>query len=252
MLRLHGRWVRYFLGRTSKVALSARVRQLTDSRSDTVDLQAAELRRIERDLHDGAQSRLVAMGMTLSAAERLLERDPAAARTLLTEARDSSAQALHELRDLVRGIHPPVLADRGLVDAIRARALEAPLPVQVRAPCTGRLASPVESAAYFAVSELLTNVVKHAGAGRVTVTVEHTRGTLRITVEDDGRGGADAREGGGLAGIRRRLAAFDGTLDAESPAGGPSRMHIVIPCQPANATVGAPGEGITRTDRPSA
>ena len=240
MLRLHGRWVHFVLGRASTAALTSRVEQLAASRSDTVDMQASELRRIERDLHDGAQSRLIAMGMTITAAERLLDDDPAAARILLAEARDSSTQALKELRELVRGIHPPVLADRGLVDAIRARALESPLPVAVHSTFSGRLALPVESAAYFAVSELLTNVAKHAHAQKCTVTIDHGQGDLRITVEDDGSGGARAEQGSGLAGVGRRLAAFDGRLDVDSPAGGPTRMRIAIPSDPVDPPSASP------------
>lgn len=231
LLRAHGRFTRWLLGPPSGQELAWRVEHLARTRSEAVDAQAAELRRIERDLHDGAQARLVAMGMTLSAAEQLLEANPQAARALLEEARETSAKALHELRNLVRGIHPPVLADRGLVDAVRALALDSPLPVEVTAGYSGRLPLPIESAAYFAVSELLSNVAKHAGARRVTIDLSHLKDQLRITVTDDGRGGADPARGTGLRGIERRLATFDGTLSWSSPPGGPTTATLEVPCE---------------------
>jgi signal transduction histidine kinase len=173
---------------------------------------------------------MVAMGMTLSAAEELLESSPAAARALLLEARESSAKALAELRALVRGIHPPVLADRGLADAIRALALDSGMTVDVAAGLGGRPPAPVESAIYFAVSELLANVSKHAGAGRAWIDVRYDAGMLRIGVTDDGCGGADPARGTGLRGIERRLAAFDGVLAVSSPPGGPTALNMEIPC----------------------
>ncbi len=210
--------------------LALRASDLARTRSEAIDAGAAEMRRIERDLHDGAQARLVAMGMTLDAASHLLTANPAAARALVLEARDSSARALAELRDLVRGIHPPVLADRGLADAVRALALDTPVPTEVAAELTGRLPAPVESAAYFAVSELLANVAKHARAGRAWIDLRHEGGILRIGVTDDGRGGADPAGGSGLRGIERRLAAFDGVLAVGSPPGGPTTVTMEIPC----------------------
>jgi signal transduction histidine kinase len=229
MLEWHARWSRVLLAPTP-AQVEARMKHLTQTRADAVDTQAAELRRIERDLHDGAQARLVAMGMHLNAASQLLERDPAAAQKLLTEARDSSAKALSELRDLVRGIHPPVLADRGLVDAVRATALDSPLDVQVHAEVPGRLDAPLESAAYFAVSEALTNVAKHAHAAHVWIDMSVAGGLLRITVTDDGIGGADLEGGSGLRGIERRLATFDGILALSSPQGGPTVVTMELPC----------------------
>ncbi|MFI7386769.1 histidine kinase [Streptomyces sp. NPDC049813] len=209
--------------------LEERVRELTRTRRDAVDTSAAELRRIERDLHDGAQARLVAVGMDLGTVEALMEKDPQKARALLAQARQSSADALTELRDLVRGIHPPVLAERGLGDAVRALALRLPVPTQVEV-AAGRAAAPVESAAYFAVSEALTNAVKHAGAGRIWVDVRPADGLLRISVTDDGAGGAVVTPGGGLDGIARRLGTFDGVLAVSSPAGGPTVVTMEIPC----------------------
>ncbi|WP_245667292.1 sensor histidine kinase [Actinomadura macra] len=230
MMAVYGRWGRAVLGPTEKSRLALRVQYLADSRSDAVDASAAELRRIERDLHDGAQARLVAMGMTLGAIEHLLDKDPDRARTLLAETRASSAKALHELRDLVRGIHPPVLADRGVGDAVKALALDHPLKVEVTVELPGRPEPPVESAAYFAVSEILTNAVKHSGAGRVWIDLRHERGMLRITVTDDGRGGATMDGGTGLRGIERRIGTFDGILALNSPVGGPTIVTMELPC----------------------
>ncbi|MYT70683.1 MULTISPECIES: sensor histidine kinase [unclassified Streptomyces] len=210
--------------------LAARVRVLTETRRDAVDTSAAELRRIERDLHDGAQARLVAMGMDLGTVEALIEKDPAKAKELLAQARQSSADALAELRDLVRGIHPPVLAERGLGDAVRALALRLPVATEVEVEQAGRAEAPVESAAYFAISEALTNAVKHAGADRIWVDISHADGHLRVAVTDNGKGGAVIREGGGLGGVERRLATFDGVLAVSSPAGGPTMVTMEIPC----------------------
>ncbi|MGY4644237.1 sensor domain-containing protein [Cellulomonas sp. URHB0016] len=229
LVRLHGRWVRSVLSHDSR-RLRRRVEHLAQSRTDVMDHEADELRRIERDLHDGAQARLVAMGMTLAAAERLMDHDPAAARAMMQEAKQTSAAALTELRELVRGIHPPVLADRGLVDAIRARALESPLRVEVRSTVEGRPLPPLESAVYFAVSELLANVGKHADATHVTIDVANADGMLQVAVRDDGRGGADPDRGTGLRGVERRLAAFDGVLTVHSPAGGPTTVSLAVPC----------------------
>jgi signal transduction histidine kinase len=229
--RLNGRFAHSMLAPTRSAELALRVRQLTETRAETVDAQAAELRRIERDLHDGAQARLVAMGMSLGAIEHLLERDPERARILLSEARESSSKALTELRDLVRGIHPPVLAERGLGDAVRALAMASPLRTEVEVDMPGRIDAPVESAAYFAVSEILTNAAKHSGAQRVWLDLRHENGMLRISVTDDGRGGADLSGGTGLRGIERRLGTFDGVLALNSPAGGPTIVTMELPCE---------------------
>jgi signal transduction histidine kinase len=230
LLRGYGELARWLLGPTRQSALGVRVEYLARTRAETIDAGATEVRRIERDLHDGAQARLVAMGMTLDAAGELIDTRPAAARALLNEARDSSVKALAELRDLIRGIRPPVLADRGLADAVRALALDSPLQAQVASELPGRLPGPVESAAYFAVSELLTNVSKHARADQVWIDIRHDGGMVRIGVTDDGRGGADPDRGTGLHGIERRLAAFDGVLAVTSPPGGPTVVNLEIPC----------------------
>jgi signal transduction histidine kinase len=230
-LRWYGQSAHSMLAPTREAALEQRVAQLSESRAEVVDTGAAEIRRIERDLHDGAQARLVAMGMTLSAAEQVLDQNPAAARALLLEARDSSAKALTELRDLVRGIHPPVLADRGIGEAVRALAMDSPLKIRVTNELAGRPPAPVESAGYFAVSELLANVAKHAGARQVWIDLRFERGLLRIVVGDDGQGGADPSEGTGLRGIERRLSAFDGILALSSPPGGPTVATVELPCE---------------------
>ncbi len=228
-LHAHFRLTRAVLA-PSQAELAERVRVLTETRRDAVDTSAAELRRIERDLHDGAQARLVAMGMDLGTIEALLDKDPAQAKRLLAQARQSSVDALTELRDLVRGIHPPVLAERGLGDAVRALALRLPVPTEVAVDLGGRADAPVESAAYFAVSEVLTNAVKHSGADRIWIDLHHTDGMLRIGVTDNGRGGAVISAGSGLAGIERRLGTFDGVLAVSSPAGGPTMVTMEIPC----------------------
>ncbi|MFG3245712.1 sensor histidine kinase [Streptomyces sp. NPDC048187] len=228
-LRAHFRLTGALLG-SDQTELAERVRVLTETRRDAVDTSAAELRRIERDLHDGAQARLVAMGMDLGTVEALLEKDPRKARELLAQARRSSADALTELRELVRGIHPPVLAERGLGDAVRALALRLPVAVEVDVDLPGRAEAPVESAAYFAVSEVLTNAVKHSGADRIWVDVHHREGNLRVSVTDNGEGGAVIGAGSGLAGVERRLGTFDGVLAVSSPAGGPTMVTMEIPC----------------------
>ncbi|MFE6619437.1 histidine kinase [Streptomyces sp. NPDC057740] len=230
VVRRHALYTRAMLAPSESELMAGRIRHLAATRSDAVDTQMAEIRRIERDLHDGAQARLVAMGMTLDAAESLLETNPEAVRALLAEARESSAKALAELRDLVRGIHPPVLADRGLADAVRALAMVCPVRTEVEIDLPGRPEMPVESAAYFAVSEVLTNVAKHSGADQALIDIHYARGMLRITVTDDGHGGADVSRGSGLRGIERRLATFDGVLAVHSPVNGPTLVTMELPC----------------------
>ncbi|WP_459801452.1 sensor histidine kinase [Herbidospora sp. RD11066] len=225
-LKIYGLYALGLLGPTANAHLVGQVNRLNQVRADQVDLQAAELRRIERDLHDGAQARMVAVGMTIGAAEQLVDNDPVAAKALLVKARESSATALQELRQLVRGIHPPVLAERGLADAIRALALDSPLKVKVHTDLMERPESPVESAVYFAVSELLANASRYAS--KVTIDVSRRGRALRVTVTDDGPGGAKAVPGGGLAGIERRLAAFDGVLALSSPPGAGTTATIEV------------------------
>lgn len=229
MVRARLRADQAILGHSRGEQLRRRVDQVVESRTAAVDHNAAELRRIERDLHDGAQARIAAAGMNVGLAEKLVHTDPDSAVELLREARESTVSALEDLRTLVRGIHPPVLADRGLGWGVEALAIPIPIPVTV-ALSLPRLAPPVESAAYFAVAECLANVAKHARATRAWVVGEHDGATLRLTVGDDGRGGADPN-GGGLAGVARRLAAFDGRLTVSSPAGGGTEVRMEVPCR---------------------
>ncbi|MEV7775554.1 histidine kinase [Kitasatospora sp. NPDC086791] len=218
-------------GRATHAQLTRRVARLTETRADAVGNQAAELRRIERDLHDGAQARLVAIGMTLGTIEHLMDTDQTAARELLAEARQSSARALQELRDLVRGIHPPVLAERGLGDAVRALALDSALPTEVLVSLPDRPPAPVEAAVYFSVCELLANAAKHSGADQVWVDILYRAGSLRVTVTDDGVGVADPGRGTGLRGIEKRLGTFDGVLAIDSTSGGPTTITLELPCE---------------------
>lgn len=207
------------------------VARLNSIRADLTQTQAAELERIERSLHDGAQARIVALGMHLSAAERLVDTDPEQAKQILREARASSKIALDQLRTLVRGINPPVLVERGLVDAIRALALDAPIEVDVRNTLERRPEQPVEAALYFAVAELFTNVIKHSHATHAAIELSHRRGVVSIIVSDNGTGGATATPGSGLDGIARRMAAFEGQVHPDSPAGGPTRVTLTVPCE---------------------
>jgi signal transduction histidine kinase len=211
-------------------ALTQRVARLTQTRSDATEVAVAELRRIERDLHDGAQARLVAVGMSLRAAEELMRSNPEAALALVAEARQTSSRALDDLRGLVRGIYPPVLADRGLADAVRALALDAPVAVETDIILAGEPPMPVAAAVYFGIAEALTNAARHAEAAAVQIGIGHADGMLRAVVTDDGRGGADPSGGTGLAGVERRLATFDGILAVSSPAGGPTIVALEVPC----------------------
>jgi len=228
--RLDGLFARLFLAPTRSAELRLRVTQLTVTRADTVDAQAAELRRIERDLHDGVQARLVSLSMVIGLADKLMDRNAAEAHKLLAEARESSVAALVELRHLVRGIHPPVLAERGLGGAVRSLALGLPVPISVDVDLPGRPDAPVESAAYFAVAEALTNMIRHSRSRTGSVSLRHADRALTIVVSDDGAGGADPAAGTGLLGIERRLAAFDGTIALSSPPGGPTVITMEVPC----------------------
>ena len=220
---------RNILGHTRVERLERRVEEVSASRTETLDHSAAEVRRIERDLHDGAQARIASVGMNVGLAEKLIATDPEAAAALLREARETTVDALEDLRSVVRGIHPPALADRGLRGGIEALAVPIPLPVTVTVDAPA-LPPPVESAAYFAVAECLANTVKHAHATRAWVRVGHDGAALYLVVGDDGRGSAD-QSGSGLAGVARRLAAFDGTLMVDSPPGGPTVVTMEVPCR---------------------
>ena len=229
LLRLDAAITRLLLSAQDE-RLHQRIEALESSRQDSVDHSAAELRRIERDLHDGAQAQLVALGMNLGLAKELVNRDPVAAVELIAEAQQSSTTALADLRSLVRGIHPPVLADRGLTGAVQALALTHPRPVDADVALDGRPPAPVESAVYFAVAELLTNSAKHAAAQHTWVWIRHDDGVLTVMVGDDGVGGAQLTAEGGLTGVQRRLAVFDGTLSMASPLGGGTIVTIKVPC----------------------
>ncbi|HET8528026.1 MAG TPA: sensor domain-containing protein [Gaiellaceae bacterium] len=210
-------------------ALERRIDVLETTRAGAVDAAESELRRIERDLHDGAQARLVALGMSLGLAEQRLAEDPSSARRLLEEARAGAEEALRELRDLARGIHPPVLADRGLEAALAALVARSPLPVDLEVRLPLRPPAAQETAAYFVAAEALANASKHADASHVGIRVGRVDGTLLVRVEDDGRGGADAA-GRGLRGLAQRGEALDGTVRVTSPAGGPTVVEAVLPC----------------------
>ncbi|WP_246115725.1 sensor histidine kinase [Trebonia kvetii] len=228
--------------------LTQRVSRLTQTRSDATEVAVAELRRIERDLHDGAQARLVAVGMSLRAAEELIRSSPEAALALVADARQTSSRALDDLRDLVRGIYPPVLADRGLAEAVRALALDTPLTVDTDISLRGEPPMPVAAAVYFAIAEALTNAVRHSEARTVEISIEHSGEILRAMVTDDGGGGADPSAGTGLAGVERRLATFDGILAVSSPPGGPTIVAIEVPCSLPDT--GLPGAGRPGAGRP--
>jgi signal transduction histidine kinase len=209
--------------------LSARVDELTRTRRGVLDVQSAELRRIERDLHDGAQARLVALTMQLGRAETRLEDRPETAE-LIRQAREEATAAIAELRDLARGIAPPVLADRGLVAAVEALAQRSGIDTTVESKLTQRLAPVVESAAYFVTAEALTNAVKHAPGASVRIAIRRAGSRLVVEVADNGPGAADPR-GGGLSGLRQRVEALDGTLEIDSPEGIGTTIRAVLPCE---------------------
>jgi signal transduction histidine kinase len=209
--------------------LEHRIEVLETTRAGAVDVQETDLRRIERDLHDGAQARLVALGMNLGLAEQKLAGDPEAARGLVAEARAGVEQALRELRDLARGVHPPVLTDRGLGAAVASLAHASAVPVVVEEDVPERPPAVVETAAYFVVAEAMANAAKHAEATQITVRIVRERALLVVEVVDDGRGGAD-ESGSGLMGLRRRVEALDGTLAVTSPSGGGTVLRAELPC----------------------
>ncbi|MGW4911010.1 histidine kinase [Streptomyces sp. NPDC004270] len=230
---LEADWSTALLKPSPQALLTAKVERLAQTRADAIAAHGAELRRIERDLHDGAQAQLVALSMRIGLAKRAYGRDPETARKLLDEAQDQAEKALAELRNVVRGIHPPILTDRGLVGALRALAASSGLEVAlddggleqgVRAPAA------VEAAAYFVVAESLTNVAKYSGVPRAEVRLVRARRSLRVRIRDEGRGGAVETGGSGLLGMRRRVAALDGTMEVSSPAGGPTVIEVELPC----------------------
>jgi signal transduction histidine kinase len=214
---LWGLFARVMLG-PSTVQLRARVDDLRDARARIIAAADAERRRIERDLHDGAQQRLVALSLTLGLAETRLG-DPKAVAPLIAQAREEAQLAVQELRELASGIHPALLSDRGLGPALEALAARAPVPTSVDGVPDERLPAPIESAAYFVTAEALTNVAKYARAESASVTVQVEHGRVYLTVRDDGVGGADLEAGTGLRGLRDRVEALDGSLDVHSPTG---------------------------------
>jgi signal transduction histidine kinase len=219
--------VRGMLGRD----MTARVQELTASRSAAVDLAAEDRRRIERDLHDGVQQRLVSLAMDLGRAKEKLDTDPGRAKELVDDAHEEAKRAITEVRDLARGIHPAVLTDRGLDAALSALAARSPVPVEVSVDIAKRPPASTEAAAYFVVSEALANVAKHSKATKANVTVRRADdGWLTIQVQDDGVGGASIVEGSGFAGLRDRVGALDGELHLLSPDGGPTVLMVEIPC----------------------
>jgi signal transduction histidine kinase len=221
-------FARVMLG-PSTVALHERVHDLRDARARIIAAADAERRRIERDLHDGAQQRLVALSLTLGMAESRLQADPAAAAELIAQAREEAKLAVQELRELAGGIHPALLSERGLGPALEALAARAPVPTTVDGVPAQRLPPPVESAAYFVTAEALTNVAKYAGAMSAAVTLALDQGRLRLLVRDDGAGGADPLRGTGLRGLNDRVEALDGVLHVDSPPGLGTTVIAEIP-----------------------
>lgn len=240
---LDAAWSVALLRPSPKARLAERVEELTETRAGAVAAHEAELRRIERDLHDGTQARLVALSMRIGLAKRAFDRDPESGRKLLDDAQDQTEQALAELRHVVRAIHPPILTDRGLAGAVRALAASSGLTVAVNVDGVEdgpRAPAAVETAAYFVVAEALTNAVKHSGAARAEVELVRTPKALRVRVYDNGKGGAESvasasatgapSTGTGLIGMRRRVAALDGTTTVTSPIGGPTAIEVELPC----------------------
>jgi signal transduction histidine kinase len=213
--------------------LQARLDELRDSRARIVEAGYVARRKLERDLHDGAQQRLVALALDLRLAREKLEDDPEKAGEMLDQASAELAQATEELRELARGIHPAILSDRGLEAAVESLANRAPLPVEIDASVDGRLPEPVEAAAYFVVSEALTNVGRHSGAHQAEVGIRRDNGRLIVEIKDDGRGGADPA-GSGLRGLADRVAALDGRLEIDDPVGGGTIVRAAIPVSVGN------------------
>ncbi|MEU6877240.1 sensor histidine kinase [Streptomyces sp. NPDC046712] len=229
VVSLEGQLARRLLAPSHAHALEARIAQLASSRAEVMDVVHDERRRIERDLHDGVQQRLVALGMLLGRARRLRARDPERADELLLQAHEESRRALTELREVAWRVYPTVLDEAGLRAALESVAERSPLPVGLAYAVERPLPRAVETVAYFVVSEAVTNVVKHAGATRIDVHVAVKEGELNVRVTDDGVGGADA-SGSGLSGLASRAAALDGRFAVHSPAGGPTVVRAVLPC----------------------
>ncbi|MFD9698339.1 sensor histidine kinase [Lentzea sp. NPDC059081] len=227
---LHGRFARAMLGPTRADALAVEAERLQSSRARGVEAAEAERRRIERDLHDGAQQRLVAVAMGLGRAKSKMDSDPAGAAELIAEAHADAKLAIKELRDLARGIYPSVLGDRGLDAALSALAARLPIEVDLQVDVDPRPPTAVESAAYFTVGEALTNITKHSNGTRATVRVKRVETGVLVEVTDNGQGGAELRPGGGLAGLADRAATIDGVVVVVSPVGGPTVIRAELPC----------------------
>jgi signal transduction histidine kinase len=210
--------------------LALRVAELTATRAAALDAHTAELRRIERSLHDGTQNRMVAVNILVGAAKRALARDPAEAAEILDRAQTAAEYALAELRGVVRSILPPVLAERSLPDALAGLAAACTVDCRIDAALTDRCAASVEATVYYTVAEALTNIAKHSGAGHATVWLRRQQDRLCAEITDDGGGGADSRGGSGLSGIRRRVEAHDGRFELSSPVGGPTVLRVSVPC----------------------
>lgn len=230
LARGQARLAQMLLGPSEREQLERRVGELARTRAAAVDAQTSELRRIERDLHDGAQARMVAVTMDLGRAREKLDSDPEAARELVESAQTEARSAIADLRRLVGGIAPAVLTDRGLDAALSALVAACRVPISLDVRLDGRVPSAVETAAYFVVSESLVNVQKHANATRASVHLRLHDARLIVEIADDGHGGADPGAGSGLAGLRDRVAALDGTLAVTSPEGGPTVVRAEIPC----------------------
>ncbi|NUW43867.1 sensor histidine kinase [Nonomuraea rhodomycinica] len=230
LARLHARICVASLSPSAAERLARRVETLTETRAGAINAHGAELRRIERDLHDGTQARLVAIAMRLGAARESLGEDPEMVSRLLREAHEGTEEAMAELRSVIRTIYPPILADRGLAGALTALGTRSAISTTLDVGDLGTVPAAVEAVAYFAIAEALTNAAKHSRATRTTVRVARAGDRLSIAVTDDGIGGADETLGTGIAGIRHRVLALDGTVRVHSPAGGPTTITVSLPC----------------------
>ncbi|MFI6927469.1 histidine kinase [Nonomuraea spiralis] len=228
--RLHARLCLAVLTPSARERLTERVDVLTRSRVGVVDAHGAELRRIERDLHDGTQARLVTIAMHLGLARESLADDPDTVAALLDQAHETTEEAMAELRTVLQTIYPPILADRGLDGALTTLAARSGVPVRIELAELGALPATVETVAYYVIAEALTNVTKHAAATRAALRIERAGDVLTIEVTDDGKGGADETRGTGIPGIRRRVAALDGVVRLDSPPGGPTTLAVRMPC----------------------
>jgi signal transduction histidine kinase len=231
--RAAGTFVAWFLGRDPTAELAGRVEELSVQRAEILEAVAAERRRIERNLHDGVQQQLVALGIDIGRARARIDDDPEAARALLDEARQTLRAAIGEMRVIGRGLHPAVLEDRGLDAALSSIVAASPIPITVDVAVTADLPDDAAATAYYVVSEAVANIHKHAHARIASVAVaDDVPGSIRIVVHDDGRGGADASHGTGLAGMKARVEGVDGTLRIDSPPGGPTTLDVVLPVSP--------------------